>query len=100
MPLGIPPLCCGVAALVRDHNGTLLAGSAHNYYALSPLVAEARAIHEGLLLALQFPTSTIILESDSQSLISSITSNSMPNDWREANLIFQARYIAQTRQIS
>ncbi|PRQ19970.1 putative ribonuclease H-like domain, reverse transcriptase zinc-binding domain-containing protein [Rosa chinensis] len=93
-------LSCGVAALVRDHCGKLVAGASRILKALSPLVAEALAISVGLNVALSLPDVPIMMESDSQTLVSSLCSHASLCDWKAANLISQARYVAQIRHVS
>ncbi|XP_062021040.1 uncharacterized protein LOC133737519 [Rosa rugosa] len=93
-------LSCGVAAIVRNHHGRVIAGSVKTLSAPSVFAAEAFAMNEGMVLALSFPHRHVELASDSQSLIKSLTTNVPPADWQATNIITQVRYLAQTRQVS
>lgn len=53
-----------IAAVVREGEGTLLTGVARRVFTSSALVAEAQAIREGLLLALDLQAEMSIIESD------------------------------------
>lgn len=93
-------LSCGIATLVRNHNGLVIDGSTKVITALSPLAAEALALCEGLKLAASLPQVPIIVESDNLSLIDALKSGAPPSDWNASNIISQARYLSLTRQIS
>ncbi|XP_062020743.1 uncharacterized protein LOC133737143 [Rosa rugosa] len=90
----------GIAAVVRDHLGSLVDGFAGVIHALSPLAAELMAICEGLILIPKLPPGPITLASDSLSLIKAFNSGVPPQDWTVSNLFFKARYLSLNRQIS
>ncbi|XP_061993721.1 uncharacterized protein LOC133711629 [Rosa rugosa] len=93
-------LMCGVAALARNWKGSLIAGKTAKMRAPSPLAAEALAVREAILLAKSFPHMDIIISSDSQTLINSISHNLPASDWKAATIISQVRYLSSTRQFN
>ncbi|XP_016192126.1 uncharacterized protein LOC107633006 [Arachis ipaensis] len=64
-----------VAAVFRDHNGSLLSGINSTIVAGSPLAAEALAIRADLIMSQNFLMQKIIIESDNQILIQALKSH-------------------------
>ncbi|RYR05051.1 hypothetical protein Ahy_B06g084898 [Arachis hypogaea] len=64
-----------VAAVFRDHNGSLLSGINSTIVAGSPLAAEALAIRAALIMSQNFLMQKIIIESDNQILIQALKSH-------------------------
>ncbi|KAJ1420322.1 Ribonuclease H-like superfamily [Sesbania bispinosa] len=61
-----------LASIARDSSGAILAVSSRVSPASSPLIAEALAVREGVLLASATPWPKILIESDNQQVIEAI----------------------------
>lgn len=77
-----PSKVAGIGVVIRDHAGSFVAPHSQHCVLPSAAAVEAKAAVVGLMLASSLGIQNIILESDSQVLISSL--NCMPDvcDWR------------------
>ncbi|KAJ1395233.1 Ribonuclease H-like superfamily [Sesbania bispinosa] len=58
-----------LAVVARDHRGSLLLGNAKIVHTFSPLVAEALALREAVMMAYNFNWDRVVFESDNLNLI-------------------------------
>ncbi|XP_062015404.1 uncharacterized protein LOC133731966 [Rosa rugosa] len=87
-------LSCGIAVLIRNSSGELVAGSNQSLHAFSAVAAEALAVLAGLTLVVSLNLSPIILASDSLHVISALTTENFTMDWTVAPLIWKIRSLA------
>ncbi|KAF2312243.1 hypothetical protein GH714_028720 [Hevea brasiliensis] len=91
-PVGYPKLNCdtswkedklkfAIAVVMRDHLGTVVQGIAKLAFATSPLLGEAKAIEEAMLLARARGFNSILAESESSNLIQAINKMLQPPPW-------------------
>ncbi|MQL90031.1 hypothetical protein Taro_022610 [Colocasia esculenta] len=72
---------CGGGGCIRDKHGTVVMAFSHFYGYGSSMLAEARALCDGLRLVELFGIRLSIINSDSMALVSSIKSGRCPS-WR------------------
>ncbi|MQM15042.1 hypothetical protein Taro_047980 [Colocasia esculenta] len=80
------PGSCGGGGCIRDSKGNLLLAFAHSYGYGSSLVAETRALCDGIRLAIEYGFTLLEIRSDSAILVASIANNKPPAYWKPMNL--------------
>ena len=84
----------GIAAIVRDSSGSLIAGNTDFVQATTPLVAEALALRSGVCLARSMPQNHFIFEVDSLQLVNFLNNSSLPSAWAVLPLIEKIKDLA------
>jgi len=78
--------------IIRDWQGTLLRAGSYRYGNASVIMAEARALRDGMLTAVRAGYTNIIIEGDNQAIFKAL-SGSAPIPWRIANIIRDVRFM-------
>ncbi|XP_062014653.1 uncharacterized protein LOC133731252 [Rosa rugosa] len=82
---------CGLGVVLRDHPGAVVGGSIRSDMCGSALVAEAKAILDGVNYALQHDITKVIVESDALEVVSEIQSKRKNKNWMTYPLIEEIR---------
>ena len=76
----------GIGVIVRDTNGAFINGSSYNTISTSVIEAEGSAVIAGMRFALDNNILNVVVETDCQDLVLSLTGHERNRNWRIFNV--------------